>query len=79
MMNTEKIKKLNACDDQAWKDCVRGDWMLWLLGKVSDPVESQSRKDLVIDIARKYFPASIHDKDRADAAIMSAIETARGE
>jgi len=59
-MNTEKIEKLNACNDavkwlqkqesyeQAWQDCKRGDRMLWLLGKKAGPVDSQSRKDLAL-------------------------------
>ena len=41
-MRTTKLKKLNACEDaikyvrnqkspeEAWNNCSRGDWMLWL-------------------------------------------------
>ena len=45
-MKTTKLKKLNACDDaikwvrtqespeDAWNNCERGDWMLWLARKL---------------------------------------------
>jgi hypothetical protein len=44
----ELLKKLNACNDavfyaegktleQAWNECVRGDWMLWLAQKLGVP------------------------------------------
>ena len=32
----------------AWDRCERGDWMLWLLGKLSGPPESKKRKKLVL-------------------------------
>jgi len=31
----------------AWRDCKRGDWMLWILGRLSGPPDSVSRKALV--------------------------------
>ena len=45
-MKTDKLKKLNACSDarewvaaqrnykEAWQNCERGDWMLWLAKKL---------------------------------------------
>jgi len=77
-MNTEKIEELNACDDavkwlqeqesyeQAWQDCVRGDWMLWLLDKKAGPVESQSSKDLALcrcEVAELSLPYAGKNKD----------------
>jgi hypothetical protein len=59
-MKTDKLKKLNACSEaiqwaeqqdneqQAWDDCHRGDWMLWLCGKLSGEPESEGRKLLVL-------------------------------
>jgi hypothetical protein len=63
----EKIKWLRsakACEDalkwledqqsweQAWQDCERGDWMLWLLGYLSGEPGSRSRRKLVAASAR---------------------------
>lgn len=31
----------------AWATCERGDWMLWLLGRLSGEPESDARKKLV--------------------------------
>jgi len=33
---------------EAWAECKRGDWMLWLLGRLSGRPESASRKRLVL-------------------------------
>jgi len=44
MKFTEKLKELNACDEavewvhkrglyKAWKECERGDWMLWYISR----------------------------------------------
>jgi hypothetical protein len=45
-MNTQKLEKLHACSEaieyvktqksaiSAWKNCPRGDWMLWLASEV---------------------------------------------
>jgi len=54
-----RLKSLDACSDAIcwagkqtdyatlWRDCARGDWMLWLLGKLSGPPHSASRRKLV--------------------------------
>jgi hypothetical protein len=59
----DKLKALGACSGtvgavpwvaqqktprQAWRDCKRGDWMLWILGRMSGPPESESRRRLVL-------------------------------
>ena len=53
------LVRLNACSDavewaggfdtpeKAWQECQRGDWMLWLLGKLSGGTRSESRHKLV--------------------------------
>ena len=57
----DKLNQLGACSDAcdwleksnfktsqaAWDGCERGDWMLWLLGKLSGKPESAKRKQLV--------------------------------
>ena len=54
------LKRLNACSEavediakyetaqEAWDDCNRGDWMLWLVGKLSGKPWSDSRKKLTL-------------------------------
>ena len=34
--------------EEAWQVCERGDWMLWLVGKLSGKPETDSRKKLVL-------------------------------
>ena len=60
MDEIKRLQKLRACSgaieyartcttwQSAWDNCERGDWMLWLLGKLSDGPKSQSRKKLVL-------------------------------
>ena len=60
MRFTDKLRNLNACSaavtwaetqrglSTAWKNCERGDWMLWLLGKKAGPIDSRSRKNLAL-------------------------------
>jgi len=50
----------NACADavrwaktqptaaEAWKNCTRGDWMLWILGRLSDRPGSTARRKLAL-------------------------------
>ena len=66
----------------AWKDCKRGDWMLWILGRLAGPPESESRKKLVlaacacVRLTLKYVRAG---EDRPRLAIEAAEAWARGE
>lgn len=95
-MNKKIINKLigmSACDEgveyarsyrtmqEAWDKCERGDWMLWLLGRLAGPPESKSRKKLVLAacacarLSLRHAPA---DEKRPLAAIEMAEAWARG-
>ena len=66
----------------AWKSCERGDWMLWLLGKLSGEPESASRKKLVLaacSCARLSLKYVRKGEDRPRIAIETAERYARGE
>jgi hypothetical protein len=42
------LEKFQEGEEQkTWNKCERGDWMLWLLGKLAGPPNSESRKRLV--------------------------------
>ena len=89
-----KLKKLHPCPDayewakeqpnpqSAWNTCEHGDWMLWLLGKLSKGPRSKSRKLLVLTacecarLALKYVPEG---EDRPRLAIETAERWTRGE
>jgi hypothetical protein len=64
---------------QAWQQCQRGDWMLWLWGRLAGPPESDSRKRLVLcacECARtawEWMPAA------SRACVDTAEKWARGE
>ena len=96
-MNKKIIDKLigmNACDEgmeyarsyrtmrEAWDKCERGDWMLWLLGRLAGPPESKSRKKLVLAacacarLSLDHIPAG---EQRPLAAIEMAEAWARGQ
>jgi hypothetical protein len=57
---SEKLKRLHACREavlwtekyatlaEAWKLCERGDWMLWLCGKMADKKGWPKRQDVVL-------------------------------
>ena len=90
----EKLRGLNPCEEglkyaesfgslqKAWDSCERGDWMLWLLGKLSGPPESESRKELVLiacqcaRTALKYVEKG--DEKRPLKAIQTAEKWAKG-
>jgi len=57
---TEALERLEACPEainwarrhdttfeEAWRECKRGDWMLWLAGKLCGGPHSKSRKVLI--------------------------------
>ncbi|MFH1485103.1 MAG: putative immunity protein, partial [Chloroflexota bacterium] len=90
----EPIKEMGACVDalewadkygsleEAWVVCERGDWMLWLLGKLSGPPESESRKKLVLatcQCARLALPYVRKGDARPLKAIEAAEAWVRGE
>jgi hypothetical protein len=66
-----RLEKLGACEEArewaagfksgktAWQACERGDWMLWLAGRLSGLPESDGRKKLVLcccECARLSLP-----------------------
>lgn len=90
----EPIKELEACEEalvwaesydslaEAWAKCERGDWMLWLLGRLAGAPESDSRKKLVLatcQCARLALPFV----KKGESIPLKVIETteawARGE
>ena len=67
---------------QAWQLCKRGDWMLWLLGQLSDPPESDARKRLVLCTCECARLAIVHvptGEDRPRIAVETAEAWARGQ
>ena len=89
-----RIRLLRACPEAlrwcaqhaslaaAWAACERGDWMLWLLGKLAGPPKSDSRKALVLaacECARLALPCVSADEERPLKAIETAESWARGE
>jgi hypothetical protein len=93
-MNLKPILELEPCEDglewlkaqpsmsAAWKNCERGDWMLWLLGKLAGPPESASRKKLVLAAcacARLSLKYVAEGEESPRLAIETAENWARGE
>jgi len=90
----EWLRKLRACPEaiewaaqyknpaEAWEKCSRGDWMLWLLGRLSGQAESESRKRLVlaacacVRLALNRVPKG---EKRPRKAIVTAERWAKGE
>ena len=89
-----KLKELNACSDalegckqfdtleEARQKCERGDWMLWLAGKLSGPPDSDSRKKVVL-VACQCARLALKYVQSGEVRPLTAIETAeawaRGE
>jgi hypothetical protein len=42
------LEGFNGTKQEAWAACKRGDWMLWLCGKLAGPPGSEKREDLVL-------------------------------
>jgi len=94
MKHIDKLNKLSACGSavreaskfnsgqKAWDNSVRGDWMLWLVGKTSGKPESKKRKKLVLCACECARLALIH-VPKGELRPLKAIETAeawtRGE
>ena len=90
----DRIKHLHPCADamtwaagytsaaKAWRECPDGSWMLWLLGMLSGPVGSKSRKKLVLaacKCARLALPHVPAGELRPLAAIEASERYCRGE
>ena len=88
-----KLEKVGACTEaihwcshfptlqEAWKNCERGDWMLWLVGKLSGEPGGDARKKLVLTacqcarLSLKYVKAG---ESRPLKAIEAAEKWANG-
>ena len=82
----EKLEKYAPCSEavdycrsfssaqKAWDSCERGDWMLWLLGKLSGPSESNSRRKLVLT-ACKCARLSLKFVSKDEKRPLKAIQT----
>jgi hypothetical protein len=81
-----RIKELHACEEaikdahehetsqELWDKCERGDWMLWLIGKLSDEPESVSRRKLVATTC-KCARLSLQYVAKDELRPLKAIET----
>jgi len=94
MKFTDTLRKIGACSaavkwaeqyptlQKAWDVCERGDWMLWLVGKLSGEIRSEKRKQLVLTTC-KCARLSLHYIHKDELRPLKAIETAeqwaRGE
>ena len=61
--------------EEAWQKCERGDWMLWLAGKMAGGARSKSRRTLVLaacSCARLALPYV----EKGETRPLEAIETA---
>ena len=66
----------------AWRDCGRGDWMLWLIGKQAGEPKCDARRPLVLaacECARLALPHVKNGETRPLRAIETAEAWARGE
>jgi hypothetical protein len=91
---THALHDLDACDDAlawaegydsldaAWAACERGDWMLWLAGRVAGPPGDDTRRPLVLAAcacARLALPYVPDGEERPLRAIEIAEAWARGD
>ena len=91
---SQRIAHLSPCGDAldwldsqssaaaAWRTCDRGDWMLWLLGRLASKPGSRSRKRLVLaacECARTALQYVPDGEARPLRAISTAEAWARGE
>ena len=86
--HSEKLKRMGACESavewadqfdtlqEAWDSCERGDWMLWLLGKLSGPPQSKSRKKLVFTSCKCARLAWPYVQEENRPVVKRCLETA---
>jgi hypothetical protein len=87
------LRELRACSEavkwakgkslsEVWEQCERGDWLLWLCGRMADKEGWPTRKEVVLaacacaEPALKYVKAG---EDRPRIAIETARKWVRGE
>jgi hypothetical protein len=89
----KKLHRLGACQGAidwlgdrdaatAWRECQRGDWMLWILGRLAGPPMSEARRPLVLaacECARLGLPHVPKHETRSLAAIELAERWAKGD
>ena len=88
------ISRLGACKDamewaesydslpEAWAACERGDWMLWLLGRLSGEPGSEGRRKLVLttcQCARLALPYVVEGEERPRKTIEVTEAWAKNE
>ena len=94
---SRKLRALGACDDavewaatqpsyaEAWETCQRGDWLLWLLGRVAGPFGSPSHREIVGAVsacartALPIFEAAVPGDGRVRACLDLLDRYAGGE
>ena len=86
-MDVTKLQKRGACNDavkwarsqksaqSAWDTCKRGDWMLWLLGKLAGKPGEAKRRKLVL-AACSCARLSLPHVSAGEMRPLKAIETA---
>ena len=86
--HSKKLKKMDACSravewadkfktsQEVWDACERGDWMLWLLGKLSGLPRSKSRKKLVLTACKCARLAWPYVRKEDKAVVKKCYETA---
>jgi hypothetical protein len=93
----ERLHALRPCDDglifasqfKTWQECWdnidRGDWSLWVVGRLSGPPESDGRKKLVlaccecVRLALPIFEKRYPEDNRVLVCIETTEKWARGE
>ena len=92
----DKLRALNACAEavewigertpaRAWADCERGDWLLWICGKMLGKPGWPTRQELVLaacacaETAHKYWVKKYPDDNRPMVAIQTARQWANGK
>ena len=90
------LKRLGACGDavqwakgkslkEVWATCARGDWMLWLCGRMDGKLGWATRQELVLaacdcaELALPGFEKEYPDDKRPRTAIETARKWANGE
>ena len=103
LQKLDGCKKFNVCKkaiawleennfktlNQAWQVCERGDWMLWLLGKLAGKPGTKSRKklaytaaccaELALPIFEKKYPNDDRPRKSIEAAKKGSVKACRDD